>query len=573
MANDIDVVSATENIDLNSVEGRALFGVMSALNASYREAASERIRDAQATRAEEGYPLGHPPFGWMNQNKAHLEEGQRRGFQPHPAQRETVLWIKEQYLSGVNCVNIAGALNKRGVTSAKGCRWSAGAVMSVLKNPLHAGYVNSRRKGLIRGQHYEQRFYDLEVWQEIMALCQRRLDRWKTNSGKAKTPHLINGTAICARCGRRLYIANTTASYRNYRCQTGANQGQRTCPEVSVRAETLEEAVVNEIKRLAAEPQVRALLLQEAASMAKGQDQQLENEKKRLQKAQKENKERLKRLLDALGRGTLDDAAYQSGSASVRTEQSALEEQLAAIQTQLDNRSYREVQVNKLSAAVLDFALCWEHLQMNEKRLMLSTLIEKLTVDRHGRDVTLTIKVHLLSERTVTVLVAKPHHSKPKLTGVQSLTPRELLYLHYVSQGKKVKEIAALMGITVNNTYQFTKEVRESLGVWDIQKAAEMAQERIQSILDNFPAGSKRSRGMRGDALPLLSDALLEILPLLAKGAKPKEIAKMRDLPLSTVLGRRKRLLEALGAETDFEAGERARALGLLQDQPQKPPA
>src|SRR5262245_15888312 len=129
-------------------------------------------------------------------------------------------------------------------------------------NPLHAGLVTSSQ-GLQRGEHFERRYWDPEVREQLLEAFAAR-KRWsKTNTSK-ETTYLLNGLVFCARCGERLYAVDQKGRYRYYYCRKGQNTGKFTCPGVRVADRHLEDAVVEQIGRVAKEPQLRALLLAEA---------------------------------------------------------------------------------------------------------------------------------------------------------------------------------------------------------------------------------------------------------------------------------------------------------------------
>ena len=88
----------------------------------------------------------------------------------------------------------------------------------------------------------------------------------------------------------------------------------------------------------------------------------------------------------------------------------------------------------RVQESLFDFALTWEHLGLDERRHLLRHLIEKLEVDREGRDAVIKLKVHLLPERKVRLSVETMHHMKERPIGAAALTRRELAYLYHVGQ-------------------------------------------------------------------------------------------------------------------------------------------
>jgi site-specific DNA recombinase len=558
-------LSATEEFDVNTPAGRTFVSLMAMMDQSFRDSTVERNRDAIAMRAEQGYSLGPPPYGWEFVPADSVPPGGRRGIQRVPQEAEQVVLMKDLYLSGRNGIQIAGELNARGVPSSKGGRWSGGTVIDVLKNRLHAGYVHAKSKGWIVGQHYEQRLYEIEVVEEVLRTIERRNERWKTNTGKANSIHLLNGLVHCARCGRRLYMSTGTAAYRRYRCESGRSQGKRTCPEVTIQADWVEDAVVREIERLAQSPQMRQLLESEAQQLTAADDENARREKEQLTGALNIVHQRLERLTDKLLDNTIQDAQFRHANSRLLLEQQELESRIQTIEATLAASHDREAWAAQVQRAVLDFPLCWANLDLDERRQLLLTVIEDLTVDKIGRDAKIKLKLHLLPEQEVNLCYPSTRHMKERPVGVQGLTRRQLVFLYYAGRGKTHAEIARLMGTTIYCAYQYALQVRRALDIQDLSSAFSMARSRIESLLPQLPLGPTGYCTVHTREIKELPAVLMEVFPLLARGASCAEVARLTSLSVPAVNSRRARILDYFEVSTIFEAGERARQMGLLR--------
>ena len=108
-------LSATEDIDINTSNGRAFLNYSAINDGLYRDTVVKRCRDAAATAKQLGYFIGQVPYGWEWQKKDEVLPGCRRGIVPDPERRAVLLEIREKYLSGWNGVKIAGYLNDAGI--------------------------------------------------------------------------------------------------------------------------------------------------------------------------------------------------------------------------------------------------------------------------------------------------------------------------------------------------------------------------------------------------------------------------------------------------------------------------
>src|SRR5690606_15310660 len=105
-----------------------------------------------------------------------------------------------------------------------------------------------------------------------------------------------------------------------------------------------------------------------------------------LRAAVRQIEEKEQRLVTKLAEGVLDDEMFSQASRGLKEEKNQLRAQLAQAESALANRTQREVWVRQVQEAILDFPLCWKHLNLDERRQVFKVLIEKLAVDRDGRD-------------------------------------------------------------------------------------------------------------------------------------------------------------------------------------------
>jgi site-specific DNA recombinase len=565
----VDFISVTQDVNLGRADGRAMAGMLAVFDGFYRDSVVERNKDAAETRALAGFYVGQVGYGWRLEDLAQMLANGRRRIRPVPEQLKWVLQMKDWYLAGWSLPRIAGELNTLGVPSPSGrSRWTTAVVHRILHNPVHAGLVPLGRGGQqwLRGEHIEHRIYEDGVLEQLQAARDGRR-RWKTNT-LTTTTHLLNGLAFCERCDSRLYVSSANSIYRSYRCEKGVGQGHRTCPNLTVRADALEATVLRELERFAQDPAMRELLVREASGASDTQARKLQGEVAQLRERAHVLEARLERLVEALGDGTLSKDEFRGANAKLKGEREEIAERLQSSEAALENRQGHQEWVARVQAAVLDLPLVWEHLNGDERREVLSLVLEKLTVDRRGRDACVKIKVRLLPESEVPIMFKTTHQMKQKPTGVLALSQRHLAVLHHAGQGKTRAQIAQAMNINYGSATTLVSQIFKILEVRDLDQAVAMTRERVEALLPTLPLGAYRNdrspRRSEEREVPVLSPALMEILPLLAQGATADEIARVTGLPATTVAGRRSRILDLLEVGTVYEAGQKARALGLL---------
>lgn len=591
LVHDAQLLSATEDLDIETSDGRMMMYMKALFDEKQREDIIKRNKDAAATRAEQGYAIGQVGYGWMWDPNHNPSSRERRLVMPVEEEKHWLMHIKDRYLSGWNTYRITSELNeldvpspmRRELWSAKAekqraktgriPKWTNGTVWDVLKNPLHAGLIQLRDGTRIQGKHWEHRFWDPEVLEQIESQHALRVTRFKTCTGQKEGSHLLNGIIHCARCGKRLYLSSTsetTKNYRSYKCFNGRNEGKQTCPDVVVRAEWVEDAVVDVISKITQNAEMRQILHAEARDAATRQDCDFLRERAQLKRKLSEIEEKFDRWADGYSRGIMTPEQFQKYSVKLQLEEQEAKERLQQIEKDLANRTQREQWVEHVKQQFEAFPLVWNELDSDEKRQVLILLLEEggLTANRDGRDIKLQIKPQLLpvQERTIAYRTYRGIN-RTSATGLQRLTLRQMVMLYYAGQGKTRREAAELMGCKVNSLHTIEKTIRNNLGVVTWEEAVEMTRERVQANLHQLPLGkssiTQEARVNTGQQ-KFLSPVLMEVFELFAKGATVPEVADRLQLSVTTVQGRRARILKSFGTSSMLEAVETARTQLML---------
>lgn len=585
------LLSSTDDIDIESLDSMFMVSLRGVFHQRVREDIVKRNKDAAASRAEQGYPIGQVGYGWVWESQISSGSGLRRGIIFVEEEKHWVLHIKDRYLSGWNAVKIAGELNdlevpsplqrelwsskakKRRTRDGREPRWTNGTVWGVLRNPLHAGLIKLPKGERIKGKHYEQRFWEPEELDQIEQAHEERNRRFKTCSSQKDSYHLLSGMIYCNRCGQRLYMSSTdetSKNYRSYKCTNGAHEGKLTCPGMTVRAQWVEDAVVEEIARLSKEPVMRRLLETEVKQGTSKQDENLIREKRQLTRKSEQIGERFERWAEGFSKGLMTEKQFAKYSKQIEVEESEVNTRLTEIDKILENKQGRQLRLVQVQEQLKEFPTVWEHLDNDEKRQVLSLLIEEkgLKADRDGRDIVLKIKVPLLPEQERHILYRSFRGiNRTTASGVQRLTLRQMVLLHYAGQSKSRTECAELMGCKVHSIYSIEKVIRKNLGSVSWKEAVEMARERVEANVAQLPLGQQgRNAPKKKETVkPFISPVLMEVFELFANGATVPEVAERLGLSAVTVQGRRSRILKLMGISSMLEAVERAREMEVLK--------
>lgn len=189
---------------------------------------------------------------------------EKKRLVPNLEEKKVVREIFELYLKYRSLLQVVQELNRRGFRTKKrplkngqfqgGGPYGITTLQILLSNPLYMGKVLCAGK-LYPGEHEaiisEDLFLAVEAARK--ANCQQR-------SGVTRKAGavLLKGLLRCKACDsamKHTYTQKRGLRYRYYTCIKAQKRGHDTCPEPSLHAQGLEEAAIDCLKRIVADPQ------------------------------------------------------------------------------------------------------------------------------------------------------------------------------------------------------------------------------------------------------------------------------------------------------------------------------
>ena len=293
--------------------------------------------------------------------------------------------------------------------------WHPATVCGMLKNPAYMGSaafgrtrVGARRLRLRpqRGQSEQPRYpvsrysVDAEKWVRIpvpaiisgdlFSVVQEQLqeNRKRARQGVRGGRHLLQGLAVCKRCGYAFYAttmkvvgsSGTLHQYTYYRCTgTDANRfgGERICSNKQIRADIIEPVVWNEVCRLIENPARLAAEYQrrlDAPQKPSHDEEQLKGRIASLRRG-------VARLVDSYAEGVIDKGEFEPRVARMKTALIELEKDLDRIQDDERTRSNLHLilgQMEEFANKVKDgvAAADW-----GTRRQLMGALIRQIEID------------------------------------------------------------------------------------------------------------------------------------------------------------------------------------------------
>ncbi|MEA3400109.1 MAG: recombinase family protein [Armatimonadota bacterium] len=535
------------DVDPTTDEGMLVTGMLQIAAAYQRRQHIWRVKQGWADRTAAGYPPGGPArYGFDRQDPEDVPAGGRRGYTRNEEQWRWVRWMFERYQSGWTTTRIADELCRLGVPRSQGgTNWDSSAVRKILLHPAYAGLRPKQDGEMIRAQWYEDRMWDPEDRELILKRLKRNRRLGATTINRADYP--LNGILTCSHCGNRLYAALTPGGRRQYICRGD----HEDCPGLQKVAEPVEEAVLRTVRELAASDRVQELALDEVQSVLEVEADRFGEQAASLQEKLKRVQSRVDGLTDLRLDGDLSSEEYREQKGRLTTERDTLEEQIAAVQAQIEDQSVRKAELSAIQEVLQDFDAIWDALDPQERREALFTVIESAEMRRvGGDDLELRLKVHFLPER---VLPLPNYNKRSGEDGASALTPRELAYLKHRRDGRSDRAIAETFDVEEQTVRGLRRHIAKRLSVETIEEAVELASDRIDAEMHALPMEGRVRK--RGDGRPKFGWTAKRkaILAGLAEGLPRQEIARRMGITKKTLDNRIGRMKQQAAVNSDEE--------------------
>ncbi|MCP4005526.1 MAG: recombinase family protein, partial [bacterium] len=253
----VSFVSVSQRFDTSTPVGKMTMNILLSFAEFERLIIADRTRDKiQAARRRGRWTGGRPPLGYDT-----VPEGGRIVI--NKTEAEQVKSIFQLYVETPSLVQVSQELNPRGwrqkswvAKTGRPCgggKWNKVNLRSLLKNSLYTG---RQRLGdeTFEGDH------DRIVPQKLFDQVQRLMVGNRSDGGaRGKNRHgfLLRGLLRCSACDAAMIphpTKNHGRVYRYYSCTGAQKQGYATCPSKSVNADKVEAFVVDQIRRIGADP-------------------------------------------------------------------------------------------------------------------------------------------------------------------------------------------------------------------------------------------------------------------------------------------------------------------------------
>lgn len=362
IANNVEFVSISENFDTSTPFGRAMIGILSVFAQLEKDQITERFTMGRIGRSKAGYYHGGPtpPTGYDYVNGKLI----KNEFKSQQVQE-----VYQRFLNGCSIHSIQNYMHE------KYGGWNSSAlVLNILRNSVYIGKVK------FKGVEYDglqEPIIDKATFQQTQKLL-KSPDRYPCSAQKTpfRAGYLLSSLIFCKRCGAR-YSAN----HGYYKCYSRAKCDKRyikdpNCKNDNFKIKTLDNIVIAEIRHL----KYDHTYLENITGKA---NQHLSQTQKALFSRIDDIDKQIGRMIDLYQLGTIPMTQISGRISKLEKEKNAVAKQLASKKEAESAADQRKELIHVLSE-MNDVFLSGS---LQEKRLLVSTLIESVWVDGSTIDI------------------------------------------------------------------------------------------------------------------------------------------------------------------------------------------
>jgi DNA invertase Pin-like site-specific DNA recombinase len=247
-------VSVTQQFNTNTSMGRLTLNILLSFAQFEREMISERTKDKMAAARRKGrFVGGRAPIGYDINKETHQ-------LVINPLEAILVRKVFDLYLKHRSCIAVAVIINDEGFLTKKtpskgrplgGLRFKNTNILWILRNVVYKGkvcYQNEIMNGVHEAIIKEETF---DMVQKIISANRRTPQTQERAKGRGTLSQLLR----CKNCNSAMFFNYTykkkvRLKYCYYTCVGALKRGYHTCPTRTIRAQIVDDQVVNCIKQI-----------------------------------------------------------------------------------------------------------------------------------------------------------------------------------------------------------------------------------------------------------------------------------------------------------------------------------
>jgi len=380
----VSFVSVTQQFNTATSMGRLVLNVLLSFAQFEREIISERTSDKMCAARRKGKWLGGPPILGYDVDR------ERHRLVVNREEAEMVRELFDLYAQHRSLLAVVREVNRRGWTTKSyvtkkgvhkgGGRFDKAKLQRILTNVAYTGRILHKGK-LYPGEH--KGIISKKVFDQVQAIIK---ENGNGGGKEVRNKHsaLLKGLLYCTSCGAAMahtYTKKKNRLYRYYVCTTAQKQGPDACQTPSLPAQEIEDFIVEQIRRMANDPDLIDQVFKQAAKQQRARKPRLKAEQKRLQKERQHKNERIKELVAAIGSSEEPLKSLADRLKGFESVVAQIDQRLAEIREELASIEREKINKDDVAVALSSFMPIWDELYPAEKTRVVNLLIERVVYD------------------------------------------------------------------------------------------------------------------------------------------------------------------------------------------------
>ncbi len=410
-AHNIAFRSFKEGFETKTPMGRFALQMMGAVGELERNTIIENVKLGMAQRSREGRWNGGICLGYKSESlNSGITDNEDTRLVIVEQEAIIVRKIFTMYSQGKGLRAIANALNQKGYKTKRGNTFSTDSIKEIILNPLYVGKVRfnryenwgeRRRKGksenIIIADGVHESIISQELWDKVQAIQQQKAKKPMKNY---EGHYVLTGLIKCPVCGATMVGTRTTNKLKDgtkkvlryYSCGVARRKGAGVCGFNSIRADYVEEYVLNRINEVVKHPKILKELVSKVNQHKKKMIKPLQMELEAVNKSLENIQGSRKKYLDLYETDLIDQEMFSGRIKELNDEMEKFILRRNEIEATLQDGDSEELSFEHVKQVLTDLNAMIQNMASDEKKVFYQLIIEEVVIkDKKVQEIKLKI--------------------------------------------------------------------------------------------------------------------------------------------------------------------------------------
>jgi len=368
-----DMVSLQEKIDTSTPAGRLFYTMIAAMAQWEREEIADRVKASIQIRAKLGKSLGGAaPFGY---------EWKDNKLVPNPAEAPVRKLMYELFSEHKRRKSVARILNKAGYRTRNGSQFTDTTVVRLIQDPTAKGlyranhtYRDAKGKLILKPQsEWIMTPVEAIIPEDLWTRCNQLLERRKDERPKGPKPvHLFAGLLYCG-CGQKMYVFSRSPKYICPKCRN------------KIPMEDIEGIFRDELQDFFISKDKVRKHLETANQNLTDKKERLAAHTRQIEKIRAE----MRKTYQLYQTDHITPEGFGKIYRPLEDQERSLTAELPKLQGEVDALEMHQLAADEVVTEATNLHQRWPKFTQEEKRRIIESITEKITVAKDEIDITL----------------------------------------------------------------------------------------------------------------------------------------------------------------------------------------